>query len=192
MKKSTAVGSLSPTIEIDRRLDLDTYALCLAFVASLRSEDPHHRVGAVGLTKRGRVIGTGYNGLPTGQKLGRVVDDDWRLANFVHAEENLVSLTPPNALQTVAVTTLPCSSCAKLLVAHGVERVVYGQVYHRDPRSLEILKWNKISLIHLPLQEILALIHKVQLKPRDLSNCATRSSSSSSTKSASGSRRRRN
>ena len=45
------------------RIALPEYAMALAHVASLRSEDPYRKVGAVAIDFSNRVIGTAYNGL---------------------------------------------------------------------------------------------------------------------------------
>ena len=44
------------------------YALQIAAVASLRSEDPHRKVGACALNHQNMVVGVGYNGLASGKK----------------------------------------------------------------------------------------------------------------------------
>ena len=48
------------------RLGIPEYAMALAHVASLRSEDPFRKVGAAALDRDNRVIGTAYNGLAPG------------------------------------------------------------------------------------------------------------------------------
>ncbi len=48
------------------RLTIPEYAMALAHVASLRSEDPFRKVGAVAIDFDNRVIGTAYNGLAPG------------------------------------------------------------------------------------------------------------------------------
>src|SRR5205085_2867143 len=48
------------------RLSIPEYAMALAHVASLRSEDPFRKVGAVAFDFDNRVIGTAYNGLAPG------------------------------------------------------------------------------------------------------------------------------
>ena len=48
------------------RISIAEYAIALAHVASLRSEDPFRKVGAVALDHSNRVIGTAYNGLAPG------------------------------------------------------------------------------------------------------------------------------
>ncbi len=45
------------------RISWDSYALKIAQVAALRSEDPFKKVGACALDFSNRVIGVAYNGL---------------------------------------------------------------------------------------------------------------------------------
>ena len=49
-----------------KRISIPEYAMALAHVASLRSEDPFRKVGAVAIDFDNRVIGTAYNGLAPG------------------------------------------------------------------------------------------------------------------------------
>ena len=54
-----------------KRLDWEEYALELARVAALRSEDPFMKVGACVLRHDNSVAGLGYNGAPPG------IEIDW-------------------------------------------------------------------------------------------------------------------
>jgi dCMP deaminase len=142
------------------RPNIDEYAMILACAASLHSEDPRRKVGAVALDHENRIIATAYNGLPSGHE----VHDDWWLDDLqrrkfvMHAEANLCSLTHRGQVKTVAVTTIPCGPCAMNLVAHGVRRVVYGVPYQRDVTGLEVLQEYGIEIIHLPLSQINSFI----------------------------------
>ena len=51
------------------RLSWEEYALSLATVASLRSQDPYRKVGACALNSQNMVIGLGYNGLASGKEI---------------------------------------------------------------------------------------------------------------------------
>ena len=77
------------------RIDWKAYALKLAIVASERSEDKHHKVGACVLRHDNSVGGLGYNGAPSG------VNIDWdnrdeRRKRVVHAEVNALRYVKPN------------------------------------------------------------------------------------------------
>ena len=50
-----------------QRINWETYALKIAEVAAMRSEDPWVQVGACALDSNNRVIGVAYNGLAPGK-----------------------------------------------------------------------------------------------------------------------------
>ena len=95
------------------RLGIPEYAMALAHVASLRSEDPFRKVGAAALDRDNRVIGTAYNGLAPGfdPPPGFWDDRDDRQKFMLHAEINLCSLFKRGEARLVATTTMPCTSC---------------------------------------------------------------------------------
>jgi len=142
------------------RLSKEEYALALALIASMRSEDPKRKVGAAALTKDNRVIATAYNGLAAGmyqpQEWWNV--DENRRTHVIHAEANLCSLFRRGEAYIVACTTIPCTPCALNLVAHGVHTVVYGEPYPRDTVGMEILSQNDVRLVRVPISSIRARI----------------------------------
>ncbi len=111
------------------RIAIPEYAMALAHVASLRSEDPYRKVGAVALDHANRVIGTAYNGLAPGfdAPAGFWDDREARRKFMLHAEVNLCSLFTRGAARLVACTTKPCTSCMQMLCAYGV-----GEIFFRD------------------------------------------------------------
>lgn len=135
-------------IAVNKRIDWDSYALKLAEVAALRSEDPFVQVGACALDKENRVLGVAYNGLAPGKIVSDVFwsDRDGRRPFILHAETNLLSMFKRNEAHTIACTLMPCSSCATHIVAHGVKRVIYRDVYTKDMKSLEIFKFYDIEV----------------------------------------------
>ena len=116
------------------RLQMPEYALALAHVASLRSEDPYRKVGAVALDYDNRVIGTAYNGLAPGFDApdGFWDDRDKRQRFMLHAEINLCSLFRRGEAKLVACTTMPCTSCMQTLCAYGIKEVYYRDIYHES------------------------------------------------------------
>lgn len=108
--------------------------MALAHVASMRSEDPFRKVGAVALDFSNRVIATAYNGLPSGFKAppGFWNDRDKRQKYMLHAEVNLCSLFRKGDVRTVAITTLPCSSCMTMLCAYEIREIYYNEDYASD------------------------------------------------------------
>ncbi len=113
------------------RLAIPEYAMALAHVAALRSEDPYRKVGAAALDFDNRVIGTAYNGLAPGFDApeGFWDDREARQKFMLHAEVNLCSLFRRGEARLVACTTLPCTSCMQTLCAYGIREVYYRDVY---------------------------------------------------------------
>ena len=122
------------------RLDWAEYALLLAEAASLRSEDPYRQVGACALDYNNRVLGVGYNGLAPGKVVsnGFWKDRDARRMYMIHAEANCLSLFKRGECDILAVTLLPCSSCATSISGYEIKSVVYREVYERDDKALDI------------------------------------------------------
>jgi dCMP deaminase len=107
------------------------------------------KVGAV-LTLNNRLIGSGYNGTPSGFKHCDELNDHLDLNTMdgrnkhhsfsskfeIHSEVNAIidmakrGLSPEGS--TLYVTTAPCQDCAKLVIAAGVKRVVYAEEYDRE------------------------------------------------------------
>ena len=114
------------------RLSIPQYAMALAHVASLRSEDPYRKVGAAALDFDNRVIGTAYNGLAPGYNPTSEfwADREARQKFMLHAEVNLCSLFRRGEVKIVATTTMPCTACMQTLCAYGVKEIYYREVYH--------------------------------------------------------------
>jgi dCMP deaminase len=113
------------------RISIPKYAMALAHVASLRSEDPFRKVGAVAIDFDNRVIGTAYNGLAPGYNADPEfwADRDARRKYMLHAEVNLCSLFTRGNVNLVACTTKPCTSCMQMLCAYGVKEVYFRDDY---------------------------------------------------------------
>ncbi len=135
------------------RINWNEYALRLADVAKLRSEDPYMQVGACALDYDNRVLGCAYNGLAPGKIVTPEfwVDRDARRPFMIHAETNLLSLFNRGAAKIVACTLLPCSGCAQQLAAYQVKEVVYGEEYSRDTTAFDIFKFYNIKLTKITL-----------------------------------------
>lgn len=128
------------------RILIPEYAMALARTAALRSEDPDRKVGACALNHENRVVALAYNGLAPGASLPPelMADRERRRPFFVHAEQNLCALFVRGDVKSVAITTAPCSACASLLTAHGVEVVWWGELYKTDGAGLERLRTNGV------------------------------------------------
>ncbi len=117
---------------MSERLSIPQYAMALAHVASLRSEDPYRKVGAAALDYDNRVIGTAYNGLAPGYDPSPEfwADRDARQKFMLHAEINLCSLFRRGEAKLVATTTMPCTACMQTLCAYGIKEIYYQEIYH--------------------------------------------------------------
>ena len=129
------------------RLSIPQYAMALAHVASLRSEDPYRKVGAAALDFDNRVIATAYNGLAPGfnAPAGFWDDREARQKFMLHAEINLCSLFKRGEAKIVATTTRPCTACMQTLCAYGIKEIYYGEAYHISDAE-EIAKVYSVKL----------------------------------------------
>lgn len=129
------------------RISWEEYALKIAEVAAERSEDIYIKVGACVLDADNRVIGVGYNGLAPSKNVENKFweDRDQRRKFILHAEANALSMVKRGDAVLLACNLLPCSSCATLIAAHGVKKVVYRMPYNRDMASLEIFDFYNIE-----------------------------------------------
>ena len=136
------------------RLTIHQYAMALAHVASLRSEDPFRKVGAVALDKDNRVIGTAYNGLAPGYNASPEfwADRDDRRKFMIHAEVNLCSLFTRGNARLIACTTKPCTSCMQMLCAYGIREVYFRDTYEisEAPALADIYGVKLVQLTHYP------------------------------------------
>ena len=131
------------------RISWERYALNIAQTASERSEDPHMKVGACALNNENMVLAVGYNGLASGKDVGRDFweNRDSRRPFMIHAESNCLSLLKKGQAKLLACTLLPCSSCAAMIAAYGINKVIYREVYKRDKSGLEIFDFYGIECI---------------------------------------------
>ena len=143
------------------RINWDEYALSLACIAKLRSEDPYRQVGACALDHENRVLGVDYNGLKSGTDatLDFWQDRNRRRPYMIHAEANLLSLFKKGECKTIALTCSPCSACATLIAAHDIKRVLYCDEYEMDTTGLDIIRFYKIEDIKIDSAKIKAIIH---------------------------------
>ena len=134
------------------RLTWEQYALKLALTASERSEDPYKKVGACALSHDNMVLSLGYNGLASGKTPSHTnfwEDRDTRRPYMIHAEANCLSLFRKGEARLLAVTLLPCSSCASMIAAYDIPLVVYNEDYERDKAAKEIFNFYNIKLLKI-------------------------------------------
>ncbi len=118
------------------RPNWDEYFMKLAMLASERATCPRMHCGCV-LVKDREVIATGYNGSIPGdahcEDVGCLVVED-HCVRTNHAEMNAIVQAAKKGHivdgATAYVTNMPCTTCAKALIAAGVKRVVVFSDYH--------------------------------------------------------------
>lgn len=124
-------------------------ALATAKIWALRSEDPFKKVGCCIISNEGRVLSTGYNGLPSkfNPKQGFWDDRDSRRKYMLHAEINALSLIKRmDQPFLLASTLLPCPSCATAIIAHGIKNIIYVEDYEPDQNSLDIFEYYGVNI----------------------------------------------
>jgi dCMP deaminase len=111
------------------------------------------------LVKDKNVIATGYNGSIPGDEhcedVGCLVIDN-HCVRTVHAEMNAVVQAAKRGHgvegATAYVTNMPCTACAKALIAAGIKRVVIFSDFH-DTLALEFFKKAKVKIDKLPVPQ---------------------------------------
>ena len=131
----------------------DEYFIHLAYVAATRSTCLRRRVGAVAVRDK-LLLGTGYNGAPSGaahcldvgclrEQLKVPSGERHELCRACHAEQNLIAQAAKFGVElrgaTIYCTTSPCSMCAKAMIQAGIVEVVFVEGYP-DVLSLEFLR----------------------------------------------------
>jgi dCMP deaminase len=144
-----ALNDLRNLVPEYERITDDEQGVLAAFAFALRADCTRRRVGAVGVDRHGRVIGTGRNGAPPGRPgcltagacpRGRLSYDQIAAGSTysagsgaciaLHAEVNCTinSASPDRRLGgTVYVTDAPCDDCSKHLAGSGWARVVWPE-----------------------------------------------------------------
>lgn len=120
------------------------------------------KVGGV-LVKDRRIVSTGWNGVPSGQRHCCEVFNEQDIVkenfsdihrefsekNEIHCEANIIGIAAKNGIATegciLYLTVSPCSQCAKLIIASGIREVIYIEEYDRDTNGLELLKKAGVS-----------------------------------------------
>lgn len=142
------------------RPNWDEYFMEIAELVKTRSTCLRRQVGAV-IVKDNRILTTGYNGVPPKvehcenagclrEKLGVPSGQRHELCRALHAEQNAVIQAAKNGIpidgSTIYITAQPCIICAKILIASGIQRIIFKGDYP-DELSLEMLKESNIEVV---------------------------------------------
>ena len=133
------------------------YFMGIADLTAKLSYAKRLQVGAV-IVKGNQIIGTGYNGMPTGwdnnceEKVWNVHDGDYTLKTkpeVLHAESNAVAKvsrsTESSEGAMLFCTHAPCIECAKLIHQSGINTLYYRKHY-RDDSGLQFLKQGGVNV----------------------------------------------
>lgn len=149
----------------------DDYFMGVALISGKRSKDPNTQVGACIVNTDNKIIGIGYNGLPTGFS-----DDDisWsreaenindtKYPYVVHAEANAI-LNSTRSLKNAKmyVSLFPCNECSKLIIQSGIKKVVYLSDKHSTDdlvkASKKLLKTSEVTYSQLKTNRKELMIH---------------------------------
>lgn len=149
------------------RPNWDEYFMKIAMLASERATCPRMHCGCV-LVKDREVVATGYNGSIPGdahcEDVGCLVVDN-HCVRTNHAEMNAVVQAAKKGHVvdggTAYVTNMPCTTCAKALIAAGVKRVVIFSDYHSTLATDFFAKAKvQIDKIAMPSKEIVYDLEK--------------------------------
>lgn len=116
---------------MNSRPSFDEYFIMMAAIASLRSDDPDIKHGAIITNMQNHIIGTGYNNTIRNadeEKIPYNIRDKKRLW-MIHAEENAIlncSLNPSTiGGAKLYVTAIPCVHCLQRVVNFGITEIHY-------------------------------------------------------------------
>jgi len=125
----------------------------ISYRISLRSTDPHRKVGAV-IAKANNIVSYGWNGTPAGYFTNDCKNKfEKTLPQVVHAEANAIAKAAQSTESTkfaaMYSTTVPCIECAKLIIQSGITTVFYAENYNKCNLGKDLLQDCNIKLIKL-------------------------------------------
>ena len=114
----------------------DNYFLKLAMLVSERSTCPRMHCGCV-LVRNKQILSTGYNGSIPGddhcEDVGCMVVDN-HCIRTIHAEMNAILQCSTQGISTAGatayITNMPCTNCAKSLIAAQIKEIIIFSDYH--------------------------------------------------------------
>jgi dCMP deaminase len=117
----------------DNYISWDEYFMGVALLSAQRSKDPGTQVGACIVNNKNKIVGAGYNGLPTGchdddfpwGREGEYLDTKYPFV--CHAELNAILNNIGMDLGGCRIYTalFPCNECAKAIIQAGITEVIY-------------------------------------------------------------------
>ncbi|MBN1300923.1 MAG: dCMP deaminase [Melioribacteraceae bacterium] len=119
-----------------KRPSWDEYFLKVAMLVSERATCPRMHVGCV-LVRDKQILATGYNGSIPGdvhcEDAGCLIVDN-HCVRTIHAEMNAILQCSSHGVNTTGakayITNMPCTTCAKALIAAGIKEIIIFTDYH--------------------------------------------------------------
>ena len=148
----------------------DEYFMGVALLSACRSKDPNTQVGACIVNDKNKIVGAGYNGLPTGCN-----DDEFpwdkegdflqtKYPYICHAELNAILNNIGMDLSGCKIYTalFPCNECTKAIIQSGITEVIYLSDKYG---GTDIFKASKIMLdkAGVSYRKVIANIKSIQL-----------------------------
>ncbi|MBI3366058.1 dCMP deaminase family protein [Candidatus Roizmanbacteria bacterium] len=140
-----------------KRPSWDEYFMMLADVTKKRADCIRGSRAAI-LVKKNRIIATGYNGTPHGikncseggcircQKREKGEIERYQFEEScvcIHAEQNAIIQAAYHGSSTkggtLYATLSPCSTCSKMIINAGIQRVICKDLHH-DQIAIQLLK----------------------------------------------------
>jgi dCMP deaminase len=127
------------------------YFMQMAELTATLSYAKRLQVGAL-IVKGNRIVGTGYNGMPTDWENDCEIEVDGELKTkqeVLHAETNAIAKvaqsTESSEGSTMFCTHAPCVDCAKLIYQSGIATLYFKHEY-RDDAGLKFLKLSGVNV----------------------------------------------
>lgn len=128
------------------RPDKIQWAMRIAEIVKTRSTCWRRNVGCVLTDAKGRILATGYNGVPAGMQHCKDVHCPGSdmpsgagldVCEAIHAEQNaLLQCQNVDAIDSCFTTTEPCVHCTKILLNTGCQNVYFSTAYRNSGKDI--------------------------------------------------------
>ena len=132
-------------------MQYDKLYLEMARTVSQFSKAERQKVGAILVSREGKIIGTGYNGTPSGvDNKCETEDGSATVEHVIHAELNAILNATTNNLagSKLYVTLSPCVKCASNILQKGIAEVIYTDKY-RVLDGIDFLLKHGVKVTHI-------------------------------------------
>ncbi|XP_060875463.1 cytidine and dCMP deaminase domain-containing protein 1-like isoform X2 [Metopolophium dirhodum] len=140
-------------------LSWDDLFMAIAFLTAKCNKDQKKKVGACIVDSDKKIVGIGYNGMPTGCNNKTFLDHDFACFFECHAEMNAILNKNTIHLQncTIFVSRYPCSESAKIIIQSGIKEVVHlpDPILCKNPATKKMFDASGVEIReHTPNQNI--------------------------------------